>query len=619
MARRKVLLTPKEPPINTYGFTPLRPLSNGVVAQQIHYDQMAFSRRLDYDRTGMTRAQLYRRVSDAFIPKYHEWTNEWTDRKINALCERKWLAMSGCSSSGKTHDVAGFMSVWWLCDPFDSSVIFCSTTKGALRRRGWANIMRCEQIVRERNNGQPFGNFVNSEMRWECRKGDAKNAIIGIAVEEGATAKVADNIKGHHTRRQAVVVDEATAVPEAIMDAVSNLYSYPSQTGGEFILVMMGNPRDRLDQFGRFCEPKDGWSSVTVDTEEWETTEKLDGQSGLVLRFDATRSPNIVAGKRVSIHLPTQEMVDAAIRAHGSENHPAFWSNMRGFWPPEGITSTVFTQSELMVKHAFDKTTFTGESHMFAGVDPAFSSGGDRAIFKPARAGITKDGPVIQLLPHITLKLDAQSTTPIGYQLCEQIRKHCESLGIPPENMCIDATGEGGTLCDIMYREWVKWPMQSFIRVEFSNKASERPVSHEDARPSSQVYRNKACELWFQAREFVNSGQIRGMDKDLASELCTREYVPESGVTTKRELESKTEMRSRTNKSPDLADAFVLVCEAARRRGVRIQAVGHTAGRTTDLEREQRTVEQAMTQGLYSASNANEEIFVDDDALSAYS
>lgn len=574
---------PQAVTVNTYGFPPGH--------KQLDYDCAAFTSRLPFERTGLTRVQLYQRISSILTPGYHEW-HDWTLRQVGAMCESRWIGLSGCANSSKTHNVVGFAVNWWLVQPEVSSVILCSTTVKALRRRGWANVQQAYQMM----PSPKLGNFVDSRMVWQCIKGDDKHAIIGIAVEEGSTTKVADNIKGHKARRMMVIVDEATAVPEAIFDAVSNLYTYPaSQRHGDFVLVMIGNPRAKNDQFGRFCEPKNGWTSVTVEDEEWEGKPQMDGRCATILRFDALKSPNILRGTKVSPHLPTKEMVAAAVARAGSENDPGFWSNMRGFWPPEGITSTVFTESLLNASESYRKVVFSGDSFMVGGFDPAFSGGGDRAVLKPARCGMTTGGMAIQLLPHIIIPINATSTNPIAFQLTEGLRANCDKLGIPPENLCIDETGEGGTLCDIVARTW----SYKFIRCEFSANASERQISHEDVRLGKDVYKNKATELWFQAREYVNAGQVAGMDKDLAGELCARLYDPEGGSTTRRKLESKVETRSRTGKSPDLADAFVLVCEAARRRGIKIQPIGKTTQRSEPIERESVLAEKLVTENLF--------------------
>lgn len=573
MAKSKTFPAPNiKKPVNGYGIPNLRPGLN-----QFQIDLIAFAHNLPFERTGQTRLQLYRKISDALIPKYHEW-HDWTTRQIEAFCNNRWVALSGCSNSAKTHNTAGYSVVWWMCAPEASSVIYCSTTVKALRRRAWANIQSCRQTLV--GNGIDFGNFVDSRMVWQCvttKNGnefkDDKHAIIGIAVEEGSTVKVADGIKGHHTRRQMVVIDEATAVPEAIYDAASNLWSYPAgMKGGEFVMIAIGNPRSKLDNFGKFIEPNDGWSSVSVDTEEWETRPQLDNRKGVVVRFDALKSPNIIKATKISNHLPTQEMVNAAVKKEGSDSDPKFWSNMRGFMPPEGIRSTVFTDTFLRVNEAFGRFLFTGESFLIGGFDPAFSSGGDHAVLQPARVGKVVGGNFgIQLLPRVIINLDAKSSNPMSYQLAEKVRQYCEQIGLEPKNLCMDCTGEGGAIGDIIYRTWSR----EIMRTEFQWRASENPVSHEDNRLSVDVYKNKRTELWFQAKEYTAAGQIRGIDNDLASELIECNYEPESG-SSKRVLEPKIEMKARIGKSPDYADAFVVMAEAARRRGIRIAPIGIT-------------------------------------------
>ena len=509
-------------------------------------------------------------------------------------------------NSAKTHNTAGYSVVWWVCAPEASSVIYCSTTVKALRRRAWANIQSCRQTLV--GNGIDFGNFVDSRMVWQCvttKNGnefkDDKHAIIGIAVEEGSTVKVADGIKGHHTRRQMVVIDEATAVPEAIYDAASNLWSYPAgMKGGEFVMIAIGNPRSKLDNFGKFIEPNDGWSSVSVETEEWETRPQLDNRRGIVVRFDALKSPNIIKATKISNHLPTQEMVNAAVKKEGSDSDPKFWSNMRGFMPPEGIRSTVFTDTFLRVNEAFGRFLFTGESFLIGGFDPAFSSGGDHAVLQPARVGKVVGGNFgIQLLPRVIINLDAKSSNPMSYQLAEKVRQYCEQIGLEPKNLCMDCTGEGGAIGDIIYRTWSR----EIMRTEFQWRASENPVSHEDNRLSVDVYKNKRTELWFQAKEYTAAGQIRGIDNDLASELIECNYDPESG-SSKRVLEPKIEMKARIGKSPDYADAFVVMAEAARRRGIRIAPIGITK---TVIEKasEEDQSEAAIIRSLHHSTESD--------------
>jgi hypothetical protein len=580
-----------KPILETYG------LQNVIrSASQLDYDRYAFAFRLPTDIIHMTRVQLFQRIAERLLPKYFEW-HDWTMRMLEALCNERWIGFSGCSGSAKTHNVAGFSVVWWLCLPEQSSVTYCSTTKEMLRKRAWANIQAAHWTPNLRN----IGNMVDSRMTWQVAKGDSKHSISGVAVEDGSVDKVAENLKGIHTLRQMLVIDEANKIPRAIDDATANAYAYPSDAGGEFIEVKIANPMSKLDAFGLFCEPKDGWNSVSVDDDEWRSKPKYDGKTGIVSRFDALKSPNIVAGKSVSRHLPTKEQVDMAVKRTGSENDPLFWSNKRGFWPPEGITQTVFSESLLAASRCRDTWLFIGPTFMVAGFDPAFSSGGDRAIFRAARCGQVEGGYGIQLMPIEVVPLNAAAVDkagipiPLSYQLVEGLRRLAALWRVPPENILMDTTGEGGAIADIAAREW----SPDILRCEFSSKASDQSVSHEDTRLCINVYKNMATQLWFTGREFFNAGQVRGIDSDTASQLCNRTYTPEE-AGRKRAIESKKEMKLRlSGNSPDEADGTLLCTEAARIRGLEIKPLGLTSSESQDFERECELAVQAITEDLY--------------------
>jgi hypothetical protein len=415
-------------------------------------------------------------------------------------------------------------------------------------------------------------------MMWQATKGDDKHAIMGIAVEEGETTKVADNIKGVHTKRQLIIIDEATAVPPAITEATTNLYAYPR----EFIFIMMGNPRSRLDEFGKFMEPLNGWQSVSVEDEEWETTPKMDGTTGVCIRFDAEKSPNIVEGKIVSKHLPTKERVEMRKKAVGTENDPSYWSNERGFPPPEGLNKNVFSETMLQSHGAYNKHEFTGKDFRIIGaLDPA-RTGGDRAALRFGKIGEIRGGEWgLQVGPPIIIKLNASSTNPIDYQITEQVARECgrvvslgpsadgDSYWCLPEHFGTDATGGGADLADIMQRTW----SSKIMRIGFGESPSEDQCSHEDIRSASSVYRNKRAEMYFRAANAVKSGQLKGIDRETAKELVTIEF---DDSKPKIVLMAKEEYRKKFGKSPDFSDCLVELLEVARRLGFRLAAVGET-------------------------------------------
>jgi len=79
-----------------------------------------------------------------------------------------------------------------------------------------------------------------------------------------------------------------------------------------------------------------------------------------------------------------------------------------------------------------------------------------------------------------------------------------------------------------------------------------------------EKFSNRVSELWWVGVEFLRSNQIRGITPDLARELCARKYSTMAGG--KLVVEPKKDMKARMGKSPDLADAALLLLDACRYR-----------------------------------------------------
>lgn len=603
-------------PLQTYGY-----MVPGISSQHT-YDRLAFAERWSVNRGVPLRVNLFKRLVSPIIPNHFE-DHDWTHRIVDALTDQDavnrchkgdgvppdrlaptitLVGFPGCSNSAKTYNVISFAVFWWLISVHNSSVTLVSTSKNSLRRRGWA------EVVRLRSNLPPqwrLGNFIDSKMIWQGEKGDDKHGIIGKAVEEGPVQKIADDIKGVHTERQMVIIDEATSVPQAIFEACANLYSYPR----EFILVLIGNPLNRLDQFGRFCEPAGGWNSVTVESGEWQgkPQELLGGVVPRILTFDAEKSPNITEGKVVSKHLPTKEKVESARLAGGGQT-PSYWQNFRGFWPPEGLSKTIFSESALKKFDAYGKHKFLGGRFIIGGVlDP--SRGGDRAamrFFKMGEIEGNKDG--IEWFPPFIISIVANSSNPIAYQIAEQVKRQCEHFvhngvdySCEPENFGIDATGDGAGQADIIERLW----SSNIVRIGFGEAASEDAMSLEDQRPAREVCENKRVEMHLRTRDILNSGQLKGVDKETALELCTVEF---DDLGRRMKLMSKDDYRAKFGKSPDFGDCGIMVTEVARIRGFRLAAVGKTIERVEDFSKFVENANQVHHSEGYEAEELDEEM-----------
>lgn len=498
--------------------------------------------------TGLGRYGHFRNVARMLFPNV-SW-NPWLEDQIQCLCDYEWVSWPGCAGSGKTFAVSFYGVVWWLMNPTMSSVILTSTTKDMIRKRAWGVVQSFYHAI----PGLPVGNMVDSRTTWQAVKGDDKHAISAIAVRQGSTQEAVARIQGYHTRRQLVVVDEATDTPEAIFEACANLYNSPE----DFQFVALANPASRLDPFGRFSEPNAGWSSISVADRSWRTKPQLNGVPGVVLRFDAEESPNIREGKTLYPYLVTEDQLEGARRRYGKDN-PLFWKFQRGFWAPDGTLKTVLSESLITRQNLMGTHEFSGEFFTdVAGLDPAFG-GGDRAVFYPARVGILAGGTLsgIQFRPPVLMELQASSSEPIHFQLARQAKALCRAHNVSPDCLAVDSTGEGGGLCDILQRDF-----GPILRVEFGGSASDAPLNYEDRRPAREVYQNKVCEIWFAVREFALSGQLRGLDASTCVEFCNRTYNDEK---RRMRLQTKVEMKEEYGRSPDLGDAAALALEAGRR------------------------------------------------------
>lgn len=564
----------------------------------------AFANRDEID--GMTRPEMFREMADCLVPGWFEW-HPWANKIIDGACRYRWLALSGCSNSSKTRNAAGFAAIWWLADPLNSAVCFCSTTAKMLRKRGWAEIQNIQQCIGD------FGNMINSQCVWQAEQGDDKHCIFGKAVAEGDTNRSAADIQGLHVKRLMIVIDEAEAVPPAIWKATANLYGYCDDVGGEFILMAIANARSRLSQFGRFIEPEGGWNSVSVDSDDWMSKPQMDGRQARVLRFDFLRSPNILEGQTVSKHLPTQQRVNArmrALKARGGENDPDHFAYDRGFPVPEGLLKTVFTDSLIQLHDGYSRHKFTGANFIIIGAfDQAFF-GGDRPALRFAAMGDIGDGKTgIEWMDPIMLYLDATSPRPARYQLMDKLRGACENVEYrgsrykcEPGNMAIDCTGDGG-LADICQQEWSR----DVIRIMFSGAASEDPVNNEDGKSAKDVFINKRVEMYFRTKDALISGQLKGIDKDTAAELCNIEELVERNdgtVRPRKALQSKKEYKIKYTVSCDLADCGVMVLEVARIKGFTLASVGLTVERDLDWEKKAKQAQSIYDhESFYGADN----------------
>lgn len=530
-------------------------------ASDIEIELDCFRRRRTRAQGGLDPYGHFRNICQMLWPEL-QW-HQWLQDRIKGLCEFSTSSWVGCATAGKTFDAGLFSMVFWLADPSETSVILTSTTGKMVRKRIWPVIQKL--YSRGGQYGLP-GNLVDSKTTLQSTKGDDKHGIFALAVRDGNTSKAVGDIQGLHAKRILLVIDEATDTPEAIFEAIPNL----RKGCADFRLVVIGNAVSHLDPHGLCCEPRNGWSSVSVEDEDWETkgVDKWEIESGICLHFDGLKSPNYRFQKPLYEYLISKEDVDRAIKTQGGEDTLGFWKYTRGFWAPEGVCKTVLSDALIAKYNARGKLIFQSNFRKISVLDPAF--GGDRCVQRIGQLGDLSGNRLgIQINEAIEIKLRPQDKEPIHFQIARQVRHNCERAGVEPKHFALDASGEGGGLADILAATW----SDQIQRVEFGGAPSDMPTSEQDPRPASEVYDRKVTELWFSVRQFVMGQQIGGLTVIDCQELTSRQYTDEK---RKIKLDTKADCKKKIGRSPDYGDSVALAVELARRLGASAGTAGPT-------------------------------------------
>lgn len=478
----------------------------------------------------------------------------WAEKMIRAALEDKYLAIGGSASSGKSHTMAAWGILQWLSRPQDTLVLMTSTTLREARKRIWGSVMSLLSVI----EGAPvkirdsIGNaaYVDGNGTLIERAG-----LSLIAAEKSKTREAIGKFIGIKQKRVILIGDELSELSEAILNAgLSNLSKNPF-----FQMIGMSNPNSRFDAFGVWAEPDNGWESIDAQNdEEWKTK-----WGGKYIRLDGEKSPNILLGENKYPWLPTAEKLEEDKLLLGPESR-GYMRMVRAVFFDSDETTGIYSEAELARSGAMGKVTWQGKPTKVAGLDPAFTNGGDRTILCIGEVGYADNGQyIMQFTDIIHLNDDATNkAVPRTYQIVHQVKRECLKHGVSIENLAVDATGAGSSFCDVLAGEWAS----GFARIVFNGKPSDKRVSSNSPMTGEELYTNRVSEMWFVGKELIRTKQIAGISSDLAQEMCARNYEMVKSGSLKVKIESKPDFKSRFGRSPDLADAAFLALDCARQR-----------------------------------------------------
>jgi len=324
---------------------------------------------------------------------------------------------------------------------------------------------------------------------------------------QGLSTDTPERFQGFHEGHILFVVDEASGVREGIFEAIEG-----SMTSADAKVLLIGNPTSLRGTFYEAFHKRRGlWKTIHISA------------------FD---TPNLVQNEVILPSLVTPKWVADAEQNWGRESY-LYQVRVMGEFPTESEDTLIpLKLVELAAKADSEEATESGVVQV--GVDVA-RFGSDRTAICVRR------GERIVSLDSFQ-RQDTMNTTGRVARIANQYS---------PSVIRVDEIGIGAGVVDRLNE--LKVPHVEGVNV--ARKAS---------RP--EQFANLRAELYDGLRERFIGGQIRiPDDSELISQLASIKYAFTSSGQMR--IEGKDELRSRGEKSPDLADAVMLAFAKSAERG----------------------------------------------------
>lgn len=472
-----------------------------------------------------------------------------------------------------SNDYGLLMVLDWMTDPFDTAIRLGSTDKVSLKSRSWESVLRYFTALKHNDRGLVVPGKVsksgyailNDDSDDKAESIGEKAGIIGVAVNDSEDS---GKLQGAHAKYVRLVIDELATITHHgnIAKAMANL-----RVGAQdFRFFALANPASWEDQSCQYCMPPGGPESVNVDTGYWVST-----RGYIVRHHDGMKSPALESPEKAKEfpYLITRENIDQNLgECDGNEDAPLFWQMVRGFPPPQGTgVPTVLDPKVARDNRVSDPPPTSTVIGCSAGADPAWSEGGDGAIYTVCKLRVSSPSsyPVLDFTDEHRLKIMASSPKPVMQQQRDQILALMRDPGRYTAALsatAVDASANQGLADELDI--YVGQGVTRCIHVNFWNRASEFPVRANSDIPANKLYRDRATEAWCVLAMFCKAGMVRGLSEKAVRQLCTRRFVTIPGSTVPKQplqLEPKEQFKDRTkSKSPDEADSAALAALAAK-------------------------------------------------------
>lgn len=317
------------------------------------------------------------------------------------------------------------------------------------------------------------------------------------------------SFQGSHAWRLLIVLDEACGIPEWLWDAAESM-----ATGPHNRILAIGNPDDPNSHFARICEPGfPGWHRIGISL------------------FD---SPHFTGEKvpRLLLENLTDRAWQEARLAEWGEDSPKYISKVLGRFPKDAPFQ-VIAASDLIRCHLSEPRAGHEMVPVALGVD--VGAGGDKTVIRERRGMMMgRRWELRSEKPQDTWRLVLRAIHDTGATIVN-----------------VDANGIGHGV--------VGEGRNSFARGEHGAKVN--GVLVQAAPRNKMQYANLRAEIWWEVGRVGSQKRLwdlsRAEDPDgLDAQLMWPRW--ELDVRGRTKIEDKDEIRKRTGRSPDDADAALL-------------------------------------------------------------
>lgn len=472
----------------------------------------------------------------AATTKEHLWSDQV--RIMESVRDNRRTAVPACHGPGKSFSAAR-LAAWWLTvhPPNTAFVVTTAPTDAQVKAILWREITRAHR--KGKLNGR-----VTLDAQWKIN-----DELVAYGRKPADHDE--DAFQGIHARYVLVILDEACGIPKQLWTGASTL-----MTNEDARIVAIGNPDNPLAEFATICDGVDpvhgglsarGWNVIPISA---MSTPNFTGEAiPEEMRYDLTShlwcdefaqdmgGPALLAAHRALVDKVTAGLgLAEALAALDDDTReiimssPLYVSKVLGQFPTD-TTDGVILWSWIRQCVGEEAVNRAGELHVprQIGADIGGSETGDETVVYEMAGR------------HVGRRWSIRSADP------EKVASKVEAAirEAKPDCVNIDSIGIG-------------WGVMGMIRRTFPD-LKVNGVNVAEAAFDAKRFENLRSEIWWDVGRALCKDRAwdltRATEATLAQLAAPRWHESKTGRVV---IERKDDIRERTGRSPDDADALLL-------------------------------------------------------------